>query len=698
MFTAPKPTLASRLHQTFILFAILLLAGFASAYSGGTGEAGSPYQIADVNDLLQLRADVNNYEKYFILTADINLAGYNFNNAVIAADTNADIDGFQGTSFSGSFDGNYHYISNLNINVEGGYFGYCHIGLFGQTAPTESPGYYCSEIKNLILKNARIDIDSESICAGGLVGYNDSLNITNCNSTVSITGSYLAENIGGLVGFNHSGTINNCSSDGNISAISTSSFHDTVYIGGLIGANEEGSIIINSHSSCNITFNGESDIEGGYVTIGGLVAINGFSPSIETPNIINCYSTGTIIGNNSQKYCFADIGGLVGYNRNSISNCFSTSTINITFNLSYCHIGGLVGLNQLYIIISDCFSTGTVTGSLYGDCGLGGLVGGNLGTIRNCYSVGEVNPLGGSGYVGGLVGTQSQGNIINSYFLNTSGPNNSLGEPLTDAQMKQQASFVGWDFLGETINGTDDIWWIHEDVTYPKLSWFILDTPSQILYPTYDPDCNIPIYWSAAEGATSYELDRSNNGGSTWSNVYAGTATFKVEAVAPGLYRYRVRGINSGVPGDYLTGPNDCNAILSTCYKGGNTADPNYNQWLLVGRPDCWCAPPKGSGYQCDGDADGITSGAPFNYRVFTGDLNMLTNNWKKVASGLTSDPNVGPATKVGACADIDHKGSGAPFNYRVFTGDLNIFTNNYKKFNSSSVTATDRLPGDCPR
>jgi hypothetical protein len=77
----------------------------------------------------------------------------------------------------------------------------------------------------------------------------------------------------------------------------------------------------------------------------------------------------------------------------------------------------------------------------------------------------------GSGYVGGLVGDHYEGSIISSYFLETSGPDNNLGEPLTDAQMRQQASFVGWDFVGETVNGTEDIWWILENITYPKLNW-----------------------------------------------------------------------------------------------------------------------------------------------------------------------------------------------------------------------------------
>jgi hypothetical protein len=30
---------------------------------------------------------------------------------------------------------------------------------------------------------------------------------------------------------------------------------------------------------------------------------------------------------------------------------------------------------------------------------------------------------------------------------------------------------AGWDFTGETENGTDDIWWILEGQDYPRLWW-----------------------------------------------------------------------------------------------------------------------------------------------------------------------------------------------------------------------------------
>ncbi|MFQ6034772.1 MAG: hypothetical protein ACE5NM_02860 [Sedimentisphaerales bacterium] len=101
-----------------------------------------------------------------------------------------------------------------------------------------------------------------------------------------------------------------------------------------------------------------------------------------------------------------------------------------------------------------------------------------------------------------------------------------------------------------------------------------------------------------------------------------------------------------------------------------------YNDWVALGKPDCW-----NTKYQCDGDADGQTSGFPFNFRVFTGDLALIVDNWKKKIDDPTLDP----------CADIDHKDSGFPFEFRVFTADLAKIVANWKK------TDTE-LPGDCPR
>jgi len=70
------------------------------------------------------------------------------------------------------------------------------------------------------------------------------------------------------------------------------------------------------------------------------------------------------------------------------------------------------------------------------------------------------------------VGYNEGSSISHCYFLITSGPDNGYGTPLPDEEMKQQSSFVGWDFTNETANGTNDYWRMCVDgVDYPRLNW-----------------------------------------------------------------------------------------------------------------------------------------------------------------------------------------------------------------------------------
>ncbi|GAG04613.1 unnamed protein product, partial [marine sediment metagenome] len=92
----------------------------------------------------------------------------------------------------------------------------------------------------------------------------------------------------------------------------------------------------------------------------------------------------------------------------------------------------------------------------------GGLCGANEeSTISNCYATGSVT---GGDELGGLCGVNWDGTISGCYFLDPAdggGPDNGLGTNLTETQMKQQNSFLGWDFV--------EIWNIGENQTYPYL-------------------------------------------------------------------------------------------------------------------------------------------------------------------------------------------------------------------------------------
>ena len=105
-----------------LVLACLVSIPVQAQYSGGTGEPNDPYQIATAADLIALGEEPNDYDKHFILTADIDLdpnlpARKIFDRAVIAPSWAA--------PFTGVFDGNGHVVLNLTIAGED------YIGLFG---------------------------------------------------------------------------------------------------------------------------------------------------------------------------------------------------------------------------------------------------------------------------------------------------------------------------------------------------------------------------------------------------------------------------------------------------------------------------------------------------------------------------------------------------------------------------------------
>jgi hypothetical protein len=203
-------------------------------------------------------------------------------------------------------------------------------------------------------------------------------------------------------------------------------------------------------------------VESGSVTgqdeIGGLVGENDSSGVI-----MNCYFTGEAMGSEN-------VGGLVGRNRGSIAASYSYADVE-----GRIAVGGFVGRCAPGEIV-NCYARGNVAGQWY----VGGLVGsngtGNLlsetGTARNCYSASA--SLKGS-QKGGLLGADWSGAVENCFWdTEASGQSTSYGgEGKTTAEMQMADTFLdaGWDFVGETENGTEDIWWILEGRDYPRLWW-----------------------------------------------------------------------------------------------------------------------------------------------------------------------------------------------------------------------------------
>jgi len=330
--------------------------------------------------------------------------------------------------FKGTLDGLGHVIGNLLGAVDLAAPKTPYSGLFGATATA-------SVIRNLGVTG----VIMFGYGVGGLVGQNTGT-ISNCYVTGNVTGfgratSSTMVGMGGLVGLN-SGTITNSYFAGSLFANDMDGTHNGV--GGLVGFNISGGTINNSYSTGNIS-GGTPDV------VGGLAGYN-------YGQINNSYATGSVTANTPN-----GVGGLVGTNFGAISNSYATGSAR-----GYRYIGGLVGTN--IGTISNSYATGSVTGATdVGQLGtdVGGLVGyGVGGTISNSYAVGKVS---GSNYVGGLMGGEYEGSVINSFWnITTSGQTTSAaGTGLTTAQMQTAGNFTGFNFT--TIPGASGNAWVMVD-------------------------------------------------------------------------------------------------------------------------------------------------------------------------------------------------------------------------------------------
>jgi len=186
-------------------------------YSGGAGTEQDPYQIANKSDLLYLGAHAGNYDKHFILVSDIDLAGELFNKAVIAPDLTGGDYVYQGTRFTGYFNGNGHVINNLTIIAAAGW---STLGLFGNCY---------GSISDLFVKNVNISGSGwYGRNIGALCGDFAYGEIRRCMTTGVVTGIGEANHLGGLCGDISQGSIEDSCSFVNVSGDS--------FIGGICGA------------------------------------------------------------------------------------------------------------------------------------------------------------------------------------------------------------------------------------------------------------------------------------------------------------------------------------------------------------------------------------------------------------------------------------------------------------------------------
>ncbi len=280
----------------------------ATAYAGGDGSEGNPYQIATAAQLALLAHEVvsksSSYAStYFQLTGNIDLMSHEW----------APIGCNDSYPFAGIFDGNGKTILNLNVS-KGQY-----VGLFGVASG--------AEIKNLKIRNASVSSKvygaGNVACSGIVAGYCKDGSISGCAVEGEVTGDCY---VGGIVGWIQNGSISDCTAE--VSCIAERGSYSAS--GGIAGLSESAII-----SDCTV----RGEVKGTYMA-GGFVGDMEEGGAIKRTQYdapLYCYADVSLYGEcassseTKEKYY---VGGLVGKCCRSSSATVSITRVNVLGKVS----------------------------------------------------------------------------------------------------------------------------------------------------------------------------------------------------------------------------------------------------------------------------------------------------------------------------------------------------------------------------
>lgn len=145
-------------------------------------------------------------------------------------------------------------------------------------------------------------------------------------------------------------------------------------------------------------------------------------------------------------------------------------------------VGGLVGWVNGYVNNSFVYNT-TVSTACISGANIGGLAGKIMGgNFTKCYAAAKITTSLTSGF-GAFLGYNYSGQFYDDFYdttnINATYPANALkvGTKMGVAGMQTQSTFTnaGWDFLGESANGTNEIWMQSSAINngYPYLCWMV---------------------------------------------------------------------------------------------------------------------------------------------------------------------------------------------------------------------------------
>ena len=305
---------------------------------GYTDDGQGNYTVTSAEGLKNIAKLVNEEWKLGInitLTADINLKGIDW--TPIGKDDNK--------AYTGTFDGNGKTITGLTVTTSDQY-----AGLFG---------YLSGTVKDVTLKDVKIESDNGVGYAGGVAGWSFGGKIENCSVSGSVSGSGMNGNAGGVVGSQYKGSITGCSSSATVNAGSIA--------GGVAGATNNGATLTACYATGSVSVENNAT-NAAYA--GGVVGNNGGFSTLQA-----CYAWGSVTGSGS-----VYVGGVTGSN--------DASTLQACYHAK----GAVSGPNG---------TTGGVAGRNFKDSMFGG------GIITACYWGGNGQEQGiGENQAGTTGGTE----------------------------------------------------------------------------------------------------------------------------------------------------------------------------------------------------------------------------------------------------------------------------------------------------
>ncbi|HYE81763.1 MAG TPA: S-layer homology domain-containing protein [Clostridia bacterium] len=224
----------------------------------------------------------------------------------------------------------------------------------------------------------------------------------------------------------------------------------------------------------------------------GLFGYNG--GLIKKLGLTNVNITGTRVGAIAADNCYSSFGTVKG----EIESCFVTGNVQGVYD-----VGGIIGWNtgkvsNSYAVVS-AKGTANNVGGIAGRAGIGG----NPNTsFVNCFATGRI--YGATKDMGGINGINMPDTSVtytNCYYDSRStGLSGGYGVGLSTIQMKQQASFSGFDFEGT--------WGITNSVTFPYLRWQSSQTDQA--WPAFKD--TVPAIDNIKAGSMDLHLETDENG------------------------------------------------------------------------------------------------------------------------------------------------------------------------------------------